>query len=139
MNDRTTHNKIAHSLFPYMSPRFVDYINARIDNPTAFDMAWQRFMDRASNVQSQRIGFYPGMGSKDIMGFGQGHRKYNHNLNSALMMSFMAGGTPAMQVFLSHMMADKLSDQMVRQHSTEYRNLFEAMYNMMTRRLQRRW
>ena len=101
-------------------------VNHIIDNPSQNDM-W--FGDAQRAILGTAFGV-PGMRKS-------GHRRYNHDLMSALMKGYQAAGTDGAIVAMNHLMQDTANDYLVKSMGLDMANLFEAAYLVGTGRSRR--
>jgi hypothetical protein len=100
----------------------IDLGNASIDNPR----------------RSQRYAYRKMMGTNDLpaqvegaLGVDtRGHRKMNHDIQSGFMAVGEVAPKYAAEIFIGHMIADKLSDQLRNSVGSDRRDLFEALVNI---------
>jgi len=139
-----THRKFAQALFKNagmpVNNALIDNVNYSIDNPTAWGLAMNSFMDRRNKLNQ-----YHGLTKSPYDLFGivsGGHRARNHDMLSALFLSAMNAramhvpASHAMMASVAHFAADSMSNNMVKKMGTEGRNMFEALFNYQTRRNQ---
>lgn len=100
----------------------IDLGNSAIDNPR----------------RAQRYGYRKMLGTNDLpapvegaLGVDtRGHRKYNHDIQSGFMAVGEVAPKHAAEIFIGHMLADKLSDQLRNSVGSDRRDLFEALVNI---------
>lgn len=100
----------------------IDLGNSAIDNPK----------------RSQRYTYRKMMGTNELpapvegaLGVDtRGHRRYNHDIASGFMAVGEVAPKYAAEIFIGHMIADKLSDQMRNSIGSDRRDLFEALVNI---------
>lgn len=143
--DTDVHRKFAASLFQNMgfpvdrrAMKLIDNVNYSIDNPTAWGVAMNQFMDRRNKLQ----GYKPFQKTPyDLFGIvSGGHRSRNHDMMSGLFLAAMNAramhmpASQAMMATMAHYAADGMSNKMVTKMGVEGRNLWQALYNWQTRR-----
>lgn len=90
-------------------------VNARLDNATMMDKTMNALFGRETS---------------DFFGLTKhGHRAYNHNLASALMVANIVSQKYGSRIAVSHLMQDTLSNMLVDKYGVEGRDLFEAVFN----------
>ena len=108
---RKTHNRIIDILLPFIEKRIVSAINKSIDTPKP----WMPAFDPA-------LGRFPGLSYR-------GHRKYGHDLLTAILLALLKGGPSAVPVGLLHLVGDASRDQIVKRVGEDGANLIEDMFN----------
>jgi hypothetical protein len=100
----------------------IDMGNASIDNPSrAKRYSYRKLLgtnELPSNVE--------GMLGVDV----RGHRRYNHDIVSGFLAASEVSPKHAGEIFLGHMLADKLSDQLRNSVGSGRRDLFETLVDI---------
>jgi len=89
----------------------VDQINQRKDNPTTSDKTLSRAL-RAKTIPRP-----------------YGHRKYNHDAFSNVILGYQMAGSKGIQAMFLHDIEDMISDELVNYFGSDGRNIFEAVMN----------
>lgn len=65
----------------------------------------------------------------DILDLGRhsGHRRYSHDVLHAVYTGNMIGGFPGIKAAITHILLDKLSDNLKFWYGTRYRDVVEAV------------
>lgn len=98
-----------------MKVKDIDRINGIIDRPSAID---KDFMDTFRDINSDIFGLYEN-GS---------HRNYNHDLLGAIK-AISADPDNGFQVYMSHIMLDKMSNMLRDSFGTDNRDVAEILFN----------
>jgi hypothetical protein len=108
---------------PDLSKQKVRDINRALDSP-------RNISARLRNEISQNsiTGSYNPL---DILDLGRhaAHRKYSHDVLHAMYTGNIIGGLPGMRAALTHILIDKLSDNLKFKYGTRFRDLWEASLN----------
>ena len=120
--DRVFHNRFTKSLFPHIPMGMIDLGNAAIDNPRRS----QRYTYRKMLGTNELPKPIEGMLGVDT----RGHRKYNHDIQSGFLAVGEVAPKFVPEIFIGHMLADKLSDQMRDVLGSDRRDLFAALVNI---------
>jgi hypothetical protein len=111
---RKSHNRLTRLMMGNSLPwKDVDAINQRKDNPTFQDKVF-------SNMMNKNLSIVPNM---------WGHRQYNHDIFSSILIGHKIAGRKGMQAALLHDIEDMISDELVKYYGVDGRNLFEAAMN----------
>lgn len=119
------------SFFPWISDDVINQTNHVLDNPNKSDV-W--FGDAQRAILGTAFGV-PGMRKS-------GHRRYNHDLMSALMKGYQVAGTDGAIVAMNHLLQDTANDYLVRSMGLDMANLFESAFLVATgktRKAPKRW
>lgn len=106
-------------LFPNIPFRTIDKINSAIDNP-----------DRKA-IAMQNSGLFS---RKELDTFGltrQGHRKFNHTVDSAIMAAFMVDPKNAFELAMTHLLVDKMGNYVHDRMGSNGKDMYEAQLNQM--------
>jgi hypothetical protein len=118
-----THNRIGYACNPDLSKQQVRDINRALDSP-------RNILARLRNEISQNsiTGSYNPL---DILDLGRhaGHRRYSHDVLHAMYIGNIIGGLPGMRAALTHILLDKLSDNLKFLYGRSFRDLLEAAWN----------
>ena len=112
-----THNRLGDILFPYIEKRIIAAVNKSIDTPKP----WMLPFDPA-------LGAFPGLSYR-------GHRKYGHDLLTAILLAMHEGGPSAIPVGIWHLLEDSSRDQLVSLVGEDGANVIEDMFNFVYGRI----
>lgn len=111
----TTHTYFTRLLYPSIPYKNIEAVNSRLDNYGLIDK-------NISNRTNSK--------GTDVFGLtNQGHRKYNHNIVSAIMIGRMVDPVYGDKIALTHLIGDKMSDVIRNNIGVDRRDLFEAAMN----------
>lgn len=138
------HSKITASLFKSagipVNARLINLTNWTIDNAPIWTQTMNNFFTKSEKLNRNKWGT-----PYDLFGIVTGgHRARNHDLRSGLFISAInarAMGVPLTHAFLAtyaHYAADALSNRMVSRYGTEWRDIFQSLYNWRTRKKKNR-
>ena len=116
MNHKT-HRSISKIFYPDIPAYKIDKINSAIDNPS------KRI------IMLQNSGIYnPGV--YDVFGLRKhGHRKDSHDVTTAAFNAFMVDRERGVELAMTHLLADKMSNYMIDTLGTENKEIMESLIN----------
>src|SRR5215210_4023419 len=120
--DRRSHNRFCKTLFPHLKMSTIDNANSAIDNPSRL----QRYRYRkffGSNELPHPIQGALGVDAR-------GHRRYNHDLVGGFLACFEIDPKHAMELFMSHIILDRISDNIRNTAGSDKRDLIQSLMNI---------
>ena len=115
MNGRT-HLNLTRMMYPHIPLKDIMQVNSRLDNA--------KMMDKTMRA------VFGGKETTDFFGLtGHGHRKYNHDMGSALLAANLVSKQYGAKIAIGHLMQDTFSNMLVDKYGVEGRDLFEAVFN----------
>jgi len=117
---RKTHERIIKELYPDINPKLVELINSIIDTPKSW-------MPPYSPV----LGQVPGLSHR-------GHRKYGHDLLTAVFIALVTGGPKGIPVAVTHLLTDAARDQLVEAGGPDAADIAEAVFNYIVAQKEKR-
>jgi hypothetical protein len=121
-------------MFPSTNKVLADRINERIDNPDPKSILINNMINNTYRRQGHRKNPF------DTFNLMRGHRKQNHDLMSAMLVGAIEArknNMPMQMGFMSaysHLATDNFSNYLIRNMGIEGRNLYESLFNYVTRR-----
>ena len=114
MNGRS-HLNMTKMMYPYIPTSDIMKVNARLDNAKMLDKTMKSVFGKENS---------------DYFGLtGHGHRKYNHDVGSALLVANLVSKQYGSKIAISHLMQDTFSNMLVDKYGVEGRDLMEAVFN----------
>lgn len=118
MNSRT-HLNLSKMMFPYIPNKAILDVNRRLDN--------SKMMDKTLGAI---FGGKKGRETTDFFGLTKhGHRKYNHDVGSALLVANLVNNQYGSKIAIAHLMQDQFSNLLIDKYGVEGRDLLEAVFN----------
>lgn len=116
MNHKT-HHYFTKMMFPNVSYKTIDKINSSIDNPSKRMIAIQN----------------SGLFDKNVFdAFGltkHGHRKYNHDIASAMFNGYMSSPQHGAEIAITHLALDRFGNMLHDLYGSNEKDAFEVMLN----------
>lgn len=115
---RRSHILLTKNLLPYVSTEDIIRVGSRIDKPRNLDMIHANF-------------FGGGRESTDFFDLTTrgGHRKFGHDLESAIMIGYMSDQKHGVDIAIAHLLEDHLSNMMIDVLGIDQKEMLESMMN----------
>lgn len=107
-----THRNITRRILRGIDPKIIEEVNRIMDYPEPWMPSY-----------SPELGGMPGLDYR-------GHRRKGHDLLTAVIAGFLAGGPQGVAAAFAHLGLDSTRDQVVRKYGAEAANLLEDIFNL---------
>jgi hypothetical protein len=126
--DYRTHVRLTRSFFPQYDEATIRRVQQAIDVPSSSDIMYNNLMQ---GFMGPNFGMLEGMNKA-------GHRKYNHDMFSAMMKGYQVAGIDGAVMGVQHLFEDTLNDVITRSMGRDYATLIETMFLLSTNKNNKR-